>query len=82
MDKISPELRAAIAAAFASMDAPDPTLAYNPGDTVTMKMWNGSTRDVRVIERHADIKNGKAGFEGLEGWGYDNQIVAINGVQL
>lgn len=82
MDRFPPEVRAAIAAAFASMDAPDPTLDYKVGDVVTMSMWGGGTRDVTVSMRDPDIKNGKAGFIGPQGWGYDSQIIAINGVKV
>ena len=69
--------------AFDTLDAPDPILDYKPGDVVTMTMWGGGMRNVCVAERHADIKNGKPGFDGTNGsWGYDNQIIAINGVKV
>jgi hypothetical protein len=34
---------------------------------------------VRVTSKHADVKNGRPGFDGMAGdqpvWGYDSQVV-------
>ena len=63
-------------------------LEYKVGDTISYRPFGGGIRRVRVTARHADVKNGRPGFDGelLEGatalgtievWGYDNQIVSM-----
>lgn len=57
---------------------------YTIGDTITYRDFNGGLRKVQVTDKDADIKNGRAGFDGvvltgdqagLRVWGYDDQIV-------
>jgi len=57
-------------------------MSYKVGSRIAYRTFDGSTRIVVVIEKHADIKNGCAGFIGnmLNGasvWGYDSQIVRV-----
>ena len=55
-------------------------MEYNIGDTVTYETWGGALRTGTVTGKHADIKNGRPGFDmttdmGNTVWGYDDQIV-------
>jgi len=58
--------------------------SYEVGDTVRYETFTGELRTVRVTAKHAEIKNGKPGFDGyIHGneddtvWGYDNQIIRV-----
>lgn len=60
---------------------------YRTGDLVTYRVFGDTLRTVRVTRRVRDIKNGRAGFDGMElvngretgadCWGYDDQIEAV-----
>jgi hypothetical protein len=65
---------------------------YSVGDTIEYRDFLGDRRQVRVTERHGDIKNGRPGFDGVvvgpscggdgpqDGqtvWGYDDQITSV-----
>lgn len=57
---------------------------YKTGDTITYYAFGNTRRDVRVTERHADIKNGRPGFDGVNiaddmpVLGYDDQITDVH----
>lgn len=60
------------------------TTNYEVGDTIEYAAFGGERRIVLVTAKHADIKNGRAGFDGeVEStrgigqtvWGYDTQII-------
>lgn len=61
------------------------TLNYNVADTIRYRAFGNDLRTVTVTAKHADIKNGRAGFDGtlqgIEGpanvWGYDSQITEV-----
>lgn len=59
---------------------------YSAGDIIEYIPYGGRLRRVRVDSRDPDIKNGRAGFDGVvvdgdeQGftvWGYDSQIKRI-----
>lgn len=59
---------------------------YEIGDFVTYKTFGDALRTVRVTGKHDDIKNGRAGFDGILDyatpyqttvWGYDSQITGV-----
>ena len=55
-----------------------------PGDVVVYSPFGGGERTVIVEQSDSNIKNGEPGFDGttLDGeevWGYDDQILWING---
>jgi len=61
---------------------------YEVGSVIEYRAFGGELRRVRVTEKEANIKNGRAGFDGelLNGappseewsvWGYDDQIVRV-----
>lgn len=57
---------------------------YTVGSIVEYRAFGGGVRVVRITARHADIKNGRPGFDAeyLSGsdydvWGYDSQIVRV-----
>ena len=60
---------------------------YKVGDTVRYETFTGSLRTVKVTEKHDEIKNGRAGFCGVETqphinphlnvWGYNSQILRV-----
>jgi hypothetical protein len=62
-------------------------LDYQVGDIIEYRPFGGGIRRVRVTAKHADVKNGKPGFDGelLEGqhalghevWGYNSQVVSV-----
>lgn len=58
--------------------------AYKVGSVVEQRTFGGGTRLVRVTAVEADVKNGRPGFDGVSAgesvWGYDEQIVAVNGL--
>lgn len=47
------------------------------GDRVTYAPFGGGVRVVLVDEVSDDIKNGRPGFGGENGWGYNDQIIVI-----
>ena len=58
---------------------------YGIGDRVAYRTFGGASRIVEVTFKCEDIKNGRAGFDGLvvngteagmSVWGYDDQIIA------
>lgn len=60
-------------------------MEYEAGDLIWYRPFGGGLRHVRVVERLADVKHGRPGFDGMvvsgreKGspvWGYDCQIVA------
>lgn len=64
----------------------NPQPSYEVGDTIEYQPFGGGRRRVRVTGKEADIKNGRAGFDGVvvagpdDGmtvWGYDGQITAV-----
>lgn len=48
------------------------------GDLVTYTAFGGERRTVRVEEVSEDIKNGRPGFCGADGWGYADQIERVS----
>lgn len=56
---------------------------YEIGDVICYTAFGGTRRYVRVDHKDANIKNGQSGFDGvtidtgMDCWGYDDQIVAI-----
>jgi hypothetical protein len=61
-------------------------MSYKVGDEVVYSTIDGSTRMVRVTEKHADIEGGRAGFDGVitvgphtdrHAWGYDVSILRV-----
>ena len=58
--------------------------SYEVGDIVRYETFGGDLRTVVVTGKHAEIKNGKSGFDGhIHGveedtvWGYDHQIIRV-----
>ena len=58
--------------------------SYEVGDIVRYETYTGELRTVKVTGKHAEIKNGKSGFDGhIHGaefdkiWGYDAQIIRV-----
>ena len=52
------------------------------GDTLTYSPFGGGIRIIQVTEVDEDIKNGRAGFSGVDKdgnnwWGYNSQIIVI-----
>lgn len=63
---------------------------YEAGDVIVYRTFGGGLRRVRVLERLADLKRGRPGFDGtvvsgpekgLSVWGYDDQIVNLRLLQ-
>lgn len=58
-------------------------VTYEVGDTIEYALFGGDKRRIcKVIERHEDIKNGRAGFDaempnGTLVWGYDDDVIAV-----
>lgn len=66
-------------------------MEYRVGDVIEYGMFGGGSRIVKVTAREANIKNGRAGFDGdlvretggsglTPGngvWGYDDQIIRV-----
>lgn len=60
---------------------------YKIGDTITYSPFGGGARTVKVTAKDSNIKNGRAGFDGVlvgagpddcpEVWGYDDQIIRV-----
>ena len=60
---------------------------YKVGDTVRYETFTGELRTIKVTEKHDEIKNGRAGFCGIETqphikphlsvWGYNSQILRV-----
>jgi len=57
---------------------------YKVGDTVRYETFTGELRTVKVTEKHDEIKNGRAGFCGIDSsgkgmniWGYNSQILRV-----
>lgn len=57
-----------------------------PGDVVVYEAFGGVRREIVVEQAEQDVKNGYPGFDGhmvndpgSTVWGYDDQIVSING---
>lgn len=57
---------------------------FKTGDIIEYTPFGGGTRRVEVTEMHADIKNGRAGFDGIlvdsnrdEVWGYTDQVTRV-----
>lgn len=58
---------------------------YSVGDIIEYRTFDDSVRMVRVTVKHADVKRGKPGFDGVliapsphpDVWGYDSQIVRV-----
>jgi len=54
---------------------------YEIGQVVKYKTFGGEVRKVKVTLRESNIKNGRAGFDGVDlrsrrtVWGYDEQII-------
>ena len=55
-----------------------------PGDLITYRTFSGEYRKVTVTNVTDDIKNGRAGFDGIivgwptdYVWGYNTQIIEI-----
>jgi hypothetical protein len=58
--------------------------SYKVGDTVRYETFTGELRTVRVTGKHDEIKNGRPGFDGVDGngkgvnvWGYNSQILRV-----
>ena len=77
--RVQAELEADKRAALARLATNPGTFLWNygPGDTVVYEQFGGRRREVRVEERHAEIKNGEPGFNGDGVWGYDRQIIEV-----
>ena len=64
-----------------------PDKSYKVGDTVRYETFTGELRTIKVTEKHDEIKNGRAGFCGVETrphikphlnvWGYNSQILRV-----
>ena len=63
---------------------------YEAGDVIVYRTFGGGLRRVRVVERLADVKHGRPGFDGTvvsgpekgrDVWGYDHQIVDLRLLQ-
>ena len=64
-----------------------PDKSYKVGDTVRYETFTGELRTIKVTEKHDEIKNGRAGFCGVEAqphikphlnvWGYNSQILRV-----
>lgn len=66
-------------------------MEYKIGSVITYQPFGGGLRRVRVTEKSEDIKNGRAGFDGVlvvtvndhdhvtsdRVWGYDSQIISV-----
>lgn len=63
-------------------------ISYAVGDIIEQRTTTGMKRYVLVQAREEDIKNGCAGFEGVEvningketglgAWGYDDQVLRV-----
>jgi len=60
---------------------------YKVGDTVRYETFTGELRTVKVTEKLDEVKNGRAGFSGVETqphikphlnvWGYNSQILRV-----
>lgn len=57
---------------------------YKVGDTVRYETFTGEVRTVKVTAKLDDIKNGRAGFDGVDDngkgmnvWGYNSQILRV-----
>lgn len=59
---------------------------YKVGDTVRYETFTGDLRTVKVTAKHDEIKNGRAGFDGVDinakgpfanVWGYNSQILRV-----
>jgi hypothetical protein len=56
-----------------------------PGDRVVYRPFGGGLREGTIVDSSDDIKNGYPGFDmdlddGSTVWGYDDQIVTVNGI--
>lgn len=57
---------------------------YEIGNIICYEAFGGTRRYVRVIGKDSDIKNGRAGFDGvtidsgMSVWGYDSQIICVD----
>ena len=55
---------------------------YTIGSVLTVSVFGGGKREVKVTQKLPDIKNGQPGFEGIcqetgtNVWGYDKQIIS------
>ena len=58
-------------------------MQYNAGDVIRYRTFCDNIRTVLVQTSHANIKNGRPGFDGVTMpgshpvWGYDSQIVEV-----
>ena len=61
-------------------------MQIKPGDIIEYSPFGGGTRRVRVTAVHADVKNGRPGFDGelvtpldehTSVWGYVSQVTRI-----
>lgn len=51
---------------------------YSVGDTIQYRLFGGKTRTAVVESRSEDIKDGRPGFDTVDGnWGYDDQVIRV-----
>ena len=57
---------------------------YKVGDTVRYETFTGELRTIKVTEKLDEVKNGRAGFSGVDAngkgmsvWGYNSQILRV-----